>query len=109
VPWGRQSRWPTLAKVRQGEQDLVIRLTILRGGQVAFAGETSTAKIHRNLGELAAWLGRYNEFPYGCVLLTGTGIVPGDDFSLEDGDEVSIAIQGIGVLRNRVKQLQVEG
>jgi 2-dehydro-3-deoxy-D-arabinonate dehydratase len=90
-------------------RDLAIRLTILRDGDVAFLGETSTAHIHRPLGELAAYLGRYNDFPYGCLLLTGTGIVPGDDFTLQDGDEVSIAIQGIGVLRNRVKQLQVEG
>jgi 2-dehydro-3-deoxy-D-arabinonate dehydratase len=90
--------------------DLAIRLTILRGGvhpdACAFAGQTSTAQIHRDLSELAAWLGRYNDFPYGCVLLTGTGIVPGDDFTLQDGDQVAIEIAGIGVLRNHVWQLK---
>ena len=98
-----------MADPGHGEQNLVIRLAIRRGGRAVFQGETSTAKIHRDLGELAAWLGRYNDFPYGCVLLTGTGIVPGDDFTLQDGDQVAIEIEGIGVLRNRVKQLQVEG
>jgi 2-dehydro-3-deoxy-D-arabinonate dehydratase len=85
--------------------DLSIHMTIARGGEPVFEGETSTAKIHRDLDELAAFLGRYNDFPYGAVLLTGTGIVPGDDFTLQDGDEVSITIQGIGTLTNPVKAM----
>lgn len=84
---------------------LPVRLEIWRGGEVAFRGETSTAQIHRRLQDLAAWLGRYNDFPHGAVLLTGTGIVPGDQFSLQDGDEVRIEIGGIGVLCNPVRQM----
>ena len=86
-------------------QDLSIGLTIQREGQLAFEGETTTAKIHRSLPEVAEYLGRYDDFPYGAMLLTGTGIVPGDDFSLQDGDQVSIEIEKIGVLRNSVRQM----
>jgi 2-dehydro-3-deoxy-D-arabinonate dehydratase len=86
-------------------QNLSVRLTINRHGSVAFQGETSTARMHRELAELAGFLGRYNDFPYGAVLLTGTGIVPGDRFTLQDGDEVAIEIESIGVLRNPVRQM----
>jgi 2-dehydro-3-deoxy-D-arabinonate dehydratase len=98
---------PAITLVEQGAsaQDMSIHLTIQRGGEVAFAGESSTAKIHRDLDELAEYLGRYYDFFYGAVLLTGTGIVPGDDFTLQDGDEVIIEIEGIGTLRNPVKQM----
>jgi len=98
---------PVVALADEGvnAQDLSIRLTISRDGGIAFQGETSTAKIHRGLAELAGYLGRYNDFPCGALLLTGTGIVPGDNFSLQDGDEVSIEIESIGVLRNPVRQM----
>lgn len=79
-----------------------IRLTIWREGAVAYAGEVHTARIHRTLDELISFLGRSNSFPDGVVLLTGTGIVPPDDFMLQAGDEVEIAIDGIGTLRNPV-------
>ena len=89
---------------------LAIHLTVRRAiaGQpdaIAFQGETSTAHMHRDPHELAAYLGRYNDFPDGAVLLTGTGIVPGDDFTLQDGDHVLIKIEGIGTLRNPVRQM----
>jgi len=86
-------------------QRLGIEMTIRRDGQVAFQAETSTAEIHRPLAELADYLGRYNDFPHGAVFLTGTGIVPGDDFTLRDGDEVTIEIEQIGTLRNAVGQM----
>jgi 2-dehydro-3-deoxy-D-arabinonate dehydratase len=95
----------TLAGAAMDAGDLAIRLVIRRARAVAFAGETSTAQIHRDLDELAAYLGRDNDFPYGAVLLTGTGIVPGDDFTLQDGDEVSIEIASIGTLHNVVRQM----
>jgi len=93
-----------------GAVALAVRLTVRRAGAaqgngMIFQGETSTAHMHRSLGELAGYLGRYNDFPDGAVLLTGTGIVPGDDFSLQDGDEVLIEIEGIGTLRNPVRQM----
>jgi 2-dehydro-3-deoxy-D-arabinonate dehydratase len=94
----------TLAEDVDG-QNLAVRATIRREGDVVFEGETSTARMNRGLDELAGYLARYNDFPYGAMLLTGTGLVPGDDFTLQDGDEVSIEIEGIGALANPVKQM----
>jgi 2-dehydro-3-deoxy-D-arabinonate dehydratase len=81
---------------------LTVRLAIRRAGEVAFAGEVSTGKIVRAYEELVGYLGRDNLFPDGVVLLTGTGIVPPDSFSLDAGDDVLITIDGIGELRNPV-------
>jgi 2-dehydro-3-deoxy-D-arabinonate dehydratase len=95
----------TLAGEQVNHSALEIHLLIRRGGRIVFEGQTSTAQIHRSLEELAGYLGRYNDFPHGAVLLTGTGIVPGDELTLQDGDQVSIEIEGIGTLRNPVKQM----
>ena len=81
-------------------------MSIRRGGETIFSGETNTARMHRGFEGLVEYLGRYNDFSRGVVLLTGTGIVPGDDFTLQDGDEVAIGIESIGTLCNRVKQMQ---
>jgi 2-dehydro-3-deoxy-D-arabinonate dehydratase len=67
-----------------------------------FEGATTLAAMKRSFEELVSWLGRENSFPEGVVLLTGTGVVPPDDFTLASGDEISIAITGIGRLTNRV-------
>ena len=96
----------TLAGEGVDAQNLAIRLTIHRGGVPAYQGETSTAHVHRSLVELVGYLARYQDFRYGAMLLTGTGIVPGDDLTLADGDEVSIEIESIGVLRNPVVQMK---
>ena len=95
----------TVASDAVDPRDLAVELSIHRGEDVAFAGETRTDKINRDLSELAGFLGRYNDFPYGALLMTGTGIVPGDDFTLMEGDVVVIEIEQIGVLRNPVKQM----
>ena len=79
-----------------------IRLDIERGGNSVFAGRTTLAQMARTPESLASWLFRENEHPHGAVLLTGTGIVPPDEFSLQSGDVVAIAIAGIGVLKNPV-------
>jgi 2-dehydro-3-deoxy-D-arabinonate dehydratase len=79
-----------------------IVLTIVRGGREVFHGETSLAQLNRKLPELAEWLGRENEFPAGAFLLTGTGIIPPDEFTLENGDSVAIEVTGIGTLVNPV-------
>ncbi|MBA3413621.1 MAG: fumarylacetoacetate hydrolase family protein [Chloroflexia bacterium] len=84
---------------------LPIRLSIRRGGAERFAGETSTDQMHRRPDELVAYLFRGNEFPVGAFLMTGTGIVPPSEFTLEAGDEVEITIDGIGSLRNPVVRL----
>jgi 2-dehydro-3-deoxy-D-arabinonate dehydratase len=80
-----------------------IKLTIQRDRKDVFFGETSVAQIKRSFSELAEFLFRCQVFPQGAALLTGTGIIPPDDFTLREGDVVEIAVSGIGVLRNRVR------
>jgi len=79
-----------------------IRLTITRAGRVAFQGATTLASMKRSPQELVEYLYRDNSFPVGCLLLTGTGIVPPDDFTLAAGDQIAIAIDHIGTLINHV-------
>jgi 2-dehydro-3-deoxy-D-arabinonate dehydratase len=81
-----------------------IRLEILRGGSTVFEGQTSVAQMARTFEDLISWLARDNSFPHGVLLLTGTGIVPESDFTLQAGDEVLISVDGIGVLRNSIVQ-----
>src|SRR5262245_709528 len=83
---------------------VTIRLTIERRGATAFDGSTTLAQMHRPLDDLIGWLGRDNSFPNGVILLTGTGIVPPDDFALAAGDLVTIEVTGIGRLTNLVEQ-----
>lgn len=71
-------------------------------GAELFAGETSTARMQRSFGELVDWVRRDNPVPAGSVLLTGTGLVPPDDFTLEPGQRVEIHVPGIGTLSNPV-------
>jgi len=79
-----------------------IELEIRRGADVAFAGKTSLSQMKRKFEELVSWLFRDNSFPSGVYLLTGTGVVPPDGFTLQSGDEVRITIPPIGTLRNVV-------
>jgi 2-dehydro-3-deoxy-D-arabinonate dehydratase len=82
-----------------------IELRILhRDGHVVFTGQTSTARMRRRIPELIDYLRRDNPLPGGTVLLTGTGVVPPDDVTLEPGHEVEIRIAGIGTLRNPVTE-----
>ena len=85
------------------EAPLEIRLRITdAAGAELFAGETSTARMRRSFAELVDWLLRDNPVPAGSVLLTGTGLVPPDDFTLEPGHVVEIHVPGIGTLINPV-------
>jgi 2-dehydro-3-deoxy-D-arabinonate dehydratase len=81
--------------------ELRIGMRIQRGAAVAFEGETSTSRMRRSLEELAAYLGREYSLPSGAFLMTGTGIVPPDDFTLAPGDEVEISVGDL-VLINEV-------
>ncbi len=81
---------------------LGIELTIRRDGERRFNDRTSTSQLHRTFDDLANYLFMANEFPNGVFLMTGTGIVPPSEFTLEDGDEVTIEIDGIGSLVNPV-------
>ena len=82
--------------------DTTIRLAISRGGHDIFNGAISTDQIKRRIPELIDYLGRSNTYPGGAMLLTGTGIVPPADFTLQADDIVTISIDGIGSLQNRV-------
>lgn len=77
-----------------------IHLQIDRAGAAAFEGETTISQLKRTPQELAGFLFRDNTFPTGTFLMTGTGIVPGDEFTLKSGDIVKITIDGIGTLSN---------
>ena len=79
-----------------------IHLQIHREGKQVFEGRTDLTKMKRSPSELVEYLFRDNSFPYGCFLLTGTGIVPPDDFTLHAGDEIQITIEPIGTLMNKV-------
>jgi len=79
-----------------------IRLRIDRGGATVFSGETDLSQMKREFPELIDWLTRENDLATGAFLLTGTGVVPPDDFTLHDGDVSSIEITGIGTLTNPI-------
>ena len=80
--------------------DIAVR--VRRGEAIEFEGSTSTTSITRPFEDLAGWLMAALTFPVGAVLLTGTGIVPDESFSLRPGDVVTINIPGIGTLTNPV-------
>jgi 2-dehydro-3-deoxy-D-arabinonate dehydratase len=80
-----------------------IEIRIVRAGATVFSGRTDLAQIKRPLPQLAEFLYRELSFPHGCFLMTGTGIVPPDSFTLDHGDEVRISIGEIGELVNSVE------
>jgi 2-dehydro-3-deoxy-D-arabinonate dehydratase len=79
-----------------------IHLAILRAKETAFSGSIAISQMKRSHDELASWLFRACSFSTGCFLMTGTGLVPPNDFTLTSGDVVSITIDGIGTLTNTV-------
>ena len=79
-----------------------ISLQIVRGGGIAFSGSTSLQEMKRKPQELVDYLYHSSSFPHGCFLLTGTGVVPPDSFTLHPGDEIRITIPPIGTLVNVV-------
>jgi 2-dehydro-3-deoxy-D-arabinonate dehydratase len=94
---------PALYTPEDWSAPLEIHMRVLGpDGAELFAGETSTARMRRTFDELVDWLLRDNPVPPGSVLLTGTGLVPSDDFTLEPGHTVEITVPEIGTLRNPV-------
>jgi 2-dehydro-3-deoxy-D-arabinonate dehydratase len=77
-----------------------VKINIKRAGEVVFSGDTALSQLKRTPEELIGWLFKDNDFPNGAFLMTGTGIVPPDEFTLALGDEVNIEIEGIGTLTN---------
>ena len=84
-------------------RSLAVQLEISRGGAVVFQGQTSIGQMKRSLEELTEYLYRELDFPHGVFLMTGTGIVPPDEFSLRPGDAVRIVV-GALTLENRVQE-----
>jgi 2-dehydro-3-deoxy-D-arabinonate dehydratase len=80
-----------------------VTLQVQRGGATVFEGQTALANIKRSFEELVGYLFRSQEFPHGVVLLTGTGVVPGNEFSLQPNDAIRIQISTLGTLENTVK------
>jgi 2-dehydro-3-deoxy-D-arabinonate dehydratase len=93
----------TLARFLPQGEACSIHLQIHRAGTQVFEGKTSQASMARKLEDLVSWLFKENDFPDGAFLLTGTGVVPPDQFTLLSGDVIRIEIAGIGVLENTVE------
>ncbi len=93
---------PCVLLTSKPSRGMAIRLEILRAGKAVFSGNTTFAELKRQPEELVKFLYRDHSFPQGAFLMTGTGIIPADDFTLLHGDVVRIAIDGIGVLENPV-------
>ncbi|MDP6678039.1 MAG: fumarylacetoacetate hydrolase family protein [Verrucomicrobiota bacterium] len=94
--------WVRVGATEEEAREWEIKIQIERSGGSVFDGSVGVNQIKRGFGELRDFLFESQLFPFGCVLLTGTGIVPGDDFTLEEGDTVRIHISGIGCLNNPV-------
>lgn len=82
--------------------ETTISILITRGGKPVFHGEVPLSKMKRSFPELAGWLYRECRFAHGCFLMTGTGIVPPDDFTLQIGDRIAITVGVVGTLVNVV-------
>ncbi len=83
--------------------DNLIRLEILRNNETVFSDSIAIRQMKRTLEELVSYVYRECSFPYGCLIMTGTGIVPGNDFTLKSGDKVKITVDSIGTLTNTVR------
>ena len=94
---------PAIVPAWIAHEPFAIDLIIERGGEVAFRGATDTRQLTRSSADLGAWLTAAMSFPDGVVLLTGTGIVPDESFTLRAGDVVTVAIDGLGALTNPVR------
>jgi len=94
--------WITLGTPETAARAWKIKIEIRRSSENVFTGETSIGQIKRGFEELAGFLFRSQIFPHGAILLTGTGIVPPDTFTLQAWDEIAIEISGIGMLTNSV-------
>jgi 2-dehydro-3-deoxy-D-arabinonate dehydratase len=83
--------------------DTSITLEIKREGKTAFQGSVTLSQMKRKPEELVSFVYRECSFPRGCLIMTGTGIVPENNFTLKSGDEILISIDGIGTLKNEVE------
>ena len=96
--------WIALPDEMPARKEVEISLSIQRNEEVVFEGKTSVAQMARDFEDLVQWLLRDNDMHQGAFLLTGTGVVPNSDFTLNRGDIVDITISGIGTLTNTIVQ-----
>lgn len=82
--------------------NLKVEMIITRISEKVFSGSGSTSLMKRKCDELNEWLHRSNDIPDGTTVMTGTGTIPPEDFTLQEGDEISITIENIGTLVNKV-------
>jgi 2-dehydro-3-deoxy-D-arabinonate dehydratase len=97
---------PAVLVPESWDEPFEIRLRIRRDGVTLFEGKTSTVRMKRTFRELAEFCVRDNPVPAGSVLLTGTGLVPPDDFTLEPGHFVEVEVAGVGRLVNEVARAE---
>lgn len=86
-------------------EEMEILMSIARDGDVVFAGSVALTAMKRSINDLGTWLFRARSFPHGVILLTGTGIVPDDEFTAQPGDEITISVSGLGTLHNAVHRI----
>ena len=98
---------PAIVPATEIAPPFTIRMAIERGGAAVYDDSTSTAEMRRSFDDLASYLGRALTVPFGAFLMTGTGIVPDPPFTLEAGDVVTIAVDGVGSLTNTVERLEM--
>ena len=96
--------WITLYDALPPMTEIGVDLKIDRDGKIVFDQQTSAEQMARSFQNLVGWLGRDNTFPAGAFLMTGTGIVPTSEFTLQPGDIVNITIDGVGTLSNPIVQ-----
>ncbi len=95
--------WIVTGPTEEEARGWAISVEIFRHGKTVFAGQTSVGQLRRRFEDLGGFLFRSQRFPRGAALLTGTGIVPPDNFTLEAGDEIEVKISGVGSIRNQVE------
>jgi len=85
------------------DAETIIALEIERNRTAVFSDKIAVSQMKRTVEELVSFVFKECSFPYGCLIMTGTGIVPGNDFTLQSGDEIKISIDNIGTLTNAVR------
>jgi 2-dehydro-3-deoxy-D-arabinonate dehydratase len=98
---------PAIVPATEIAPPFTIRMTIERDGEAVYGDTTSTEQMRRSFDELASYLGRALTLPAGAFLMTGTGIVPDPPFTLQEGDTVTITVDGLGALTNTVERLEM--
>lgn len=98
--------WIMLNEEIPDARSLDISMTLSRDDQEIWTGTTNTDRLRRSYAELIDYLFRGLDFPTGVFLMTGTGLVPPPEFTLETGDQITIEIENIGTLRNRAIRLE---